>query len=228
MIDLDAATDRTPVGGVPVLHGDDPRRWRRRLVWTLVVLLLGTAGYYGVSLLQVHAAGRADDARPVDALVVMGAAQYDGTPSPQLQSRLDHVIELWQAGYASTIVVTGGKQPLDRFTEAEASAAYLIERGVPESVIVRENTSRNTYDSLVGVRRLLAERGFGSALLVSEPYHMLRTKLIAEELGLEAFVSATRTSPLSRRMELRREAKEAAGVALGRIIGFDRLLQLTG
>ena len=193
-----------------------------------MVLLLGTAGYYGVSLLQVHAAGRADDARPVDALVVMGAAQYDGTPSPQLQSRLDHVIELWRAGYASTIVVTGGKQPLDRFTEAEASAAYLIERGVPESVIVRENTSRNTYDSLVGVRRLLAERGFGSALLVSEPYHMLRTKLIAEELGLEAFVSATRTSPLSRRMELRREAKEAAGVALGRIIGFDRLLQLTG
>ena len=90
-------------------------------------------GYFSVSYYQVWSTGRSDQARAVDAIVVMGAAQYDGEPSPQLAARLDHVAELWPRGLAPLVVVTGGNRPGDRFTEAEASAAYLVERGVPEA-----------------------------------------------------------------------------------------------
>ena len=105
-----------------------PPSWRCSLV-----------GYYAVSFLQVWSTGRSDQARPVDAIVVMGAAQYDGEPSPQLAARLDHVVELWPQGLAPLVVVTGGNRPGDRFTEAEASAAYLTERGVPADAIVLED-----------------------------------------------------------------------------------------
>ena len=97
---------------------------------------------------QVHATGRSDQARPVDAIVVMGAAQYDGRPSPQLAARLDHVAELWAEGLAEVMVVTGGNQPGDRFTEAEASANYLIDRGVPAESILQEDASHSSYASL--------------------------------------------------------------------------------
>jgi len=160
--------------------------------------------------------------------VVMGAAQYDGRPSPQLQARLDHALELWNQGLSEVVVVTGGKLPGDRFTEAEASAQYLVDRGVPADAILQERASHNSYDSLVGVRDIVRSHGLGSVLLVSDPFHSLRIRLVAEELGLTAYVSPTRTSPVDGGAALLRQAKEAAGIALGRIIGFDRLLSITG
>ena len=221
----------TPVGGVPIIEGlpvARAHRWRRRILRTIVLLLLIGVVYYGVTLFQVWTVGRSDQARPVDAIVVMGAAQYDGTPSPQLRARLDHVVTLWDAGLAGVVVVTGGNQPGDRFTEASASAAYLVDHGVPESAILEENASHNSYDSLVGVRDLLRARGLDTVLLVSDPFHSLRIRLVAQELGLTAYVSPTRTSPVQGKSAYAREMKEAAGIALGRIIGFDRLLSLTG
>ena len=139
--------DATPVGDDPADPG------RRRPDGAIAAAAGGAApgaagrrcssssavvGYYLVSLYQVWSTGRSDQARPVDAIVVMGAAQYDGDPSPQLAARLDHVAELWPQGLAPLVVVTGGNQPGDRFTEAEASAAYLVERGVPADAIVLE------------------------------------------------------------------------------------------
>lgn len=221
----------TPVGGVPIIEGIPVLRahpWRRRILRTVVLLVLAGVVYYGVTLFQVLSVGRSDQAQPVDAIVVMGAAQYDGTPSPQLQARLDHVITLWAEGLADVVVVTGGNQPGDRFTEASASAAYLVEHGVPENVILRENTSHNSYDSLVGVRDVLRARDLSTVLLVSDPFHSLRIRLIAQELGLTAYVSPTRTSPVQGRSSYAREAKEAAGIAVARIIGFERLLSITG
>jgi uncharacterized SAM-binding protein YcdF (DUF218 family) len=197
-------------------------------MWVLVVLLLGGAIYYGITYLQVHATGQSDQARAVDAIVVMGAAQYDGRPSPLLQARLDHALDLWNQGLAPLMVVTGGKQPGDRFTEASSSAAYLTERGVPADAILQENVAQNSYDSLSGVADLLAFHGAHRVLLVSDPFHSLRIKLTAEELGMEAYVSPTRTSPVRGGQAVRRELKEAAGVALGRIVGFRRLLAITG
>lgn len=191
----------------------------------VVVVLLGTL-YLGASLLQVWSTGRADDRGPVDAIVVMGAAQYDGRPSPQLAARLDHVLEIWPEGVAPLIVVTGGNIPGDRFTEAEASADYLTEGGVPEDAIVRENNGSNSQESLTSVAELLETRNASEVLIVTDPYHALRSRLIAEELGLDASVSSTDTSVVTGFDNVKRHVQEAGGVAIGRVIGFDRLSDL--
>jgi uncharacterized SAM-binding protein YcdF (DUF218 family) len=221
--------DPTPVGLIEPIRmeerGEGGGR-RRVLRWVLlgvglVVVLL--VGYYLVSLFQVWSTGRSDQARPVDAIVVMGAAQYDGEPSPQLAARLDHVVELWPQGQAPIVVVTGGNQPGDRFTEAEASANYLIERGVPADAILQEGAGRSSYESLRAVSDLLEARGLSSILIVTDPYHALRSRLTAEDVGLTAYVSPTPTSVVTGGESFARHVEEAAGVALGRIIGFDSL-----
>jgi uncharacterized SAM-binding protein YcdF (DUF218 family) len=228
-------TDRTPVGIIRPIPpdgdrraGDDdgpPRRPRalRRAVLAGVLVLVVVFGYYLVSLYQVWSTGRGDQARPVDAIVVMGAAQYDGEPSPQLAARLDHVVEMWPQGIAPLVVVTGGNQPGDRFTEAEASARYLVDRGVPEDAVVLENEGGNSYESLEGVAGLLGERGLSDVLIVTDPYHSLRSRLIAEDLGLTAYVSPTPSSVVTGGESLVRHFQEAAGVSVGRLVGFDRL-----
>jgi uncharacterized SAM-binding protein YcdF (DUF218 family) len=184
--------------------------------------------YYGVNLFQVWSVGNSDQARPVDAIVVLGAAQYDGRPSPQLRARLDHVVELWKLGVAPLVVVTGGNQPGDRFTEASASATYLAQHGVTSAAILQENRGHSSWESLVGVARLLEERDSSRVLLVSDPFHSLRIRLVAQELGLTAYVSPTRTSPVRGAAAVMKDLKEAVGISLGRLIGFKRLFSLTG
>lgn len=183
--------------------------------------------YYAVNVVLVVRAGRDDEAAPVDAIVVLGAAQYDGRPSPQLAARLDHVVTLWNQGLADRVVVTGGNQPGDRFTEASASRDYLVERGVPDAAIVAEDASHNTFDSLAAVADLL-EPGSRRVLLVTDPFHTARAELIADEVGLDARSSPTPTSVVGGWQSFRLELKEAAGISLGRIIGFRRLTDLTG
>jgi len=194
----------------------------------LIAGLIAGIAIGGYAAYRIWDQGNRDERTPADAVVVMGAAQYDGRPSPQLAARLDHVVQLWGEDLAPVVVVTGGKRPGDRFTEAEASARYLEARGVPASAILMETEAHNSYDSLVGVHELLAARGDDRVLLVSDPYHSLRIRLVAEELGFEAYVSPTRTSPVRRGQALRKELEEAAGTSLGRLIGFDRLLSITG
>lgn len=220
-----AVADPTPVGGIAIVR---QRRWPRRLMVTAIVVVLSAVGYYTVTLYQVHTTGQSDQTRNVDAIVVMGAAQYDGRPSPLLAARLDHAVELWSQGVATLMVVTGGSQPGDRFTEAEASANYLIDRGVPAEAILQEGASHSTYASLEAVTSLLHNRGLFRVLLVTDPFHSLRTRLTAQELGLVAYVSPTRVSPVRGNAATARELQEAAGIALGRLIGFKRLLSITG
>ena len=204
------------------------RRWSRRFLRGLLVVVVAMIVYYLVSLYQVWSVGRADQLEPVDAIVVMGAAQYDGRPSPQLAARLDHVVDLWPQGYAPLVVVTGGNQPGDRFTEASASSAYLVERGVPADAILSEDRGSSSYESLASVAELLRERGLGEIMIVTDPYHALRSREIAEEVGLTARVSSTDTSVVTGSDSFGRHLQEAAGVALGRVIGFDRLSGLVG
>jgi uncharacterized SAM-binding protein YcdF (DUF218 family) len=205
------------------------RRSRRILIaGGLVVIFL--IGYYLVSLFQVYATGSNDQARAVDAIVVMGAAQYDGRPSPQLAARLDHVAELWPRELAPIVIVTGGNQPGDRFTEAEASAAYLVERGIPEASIVLEDSGATSFESLERVVGLLAgnaESADSSVLVVTDPYHSLRSRLIAEEVGMTAYTSPTNTSVVTGVRSFERHIREAGGVAIGRVMGFGRLSELT-
>ena len=223
--------DETPIGivrpmaeGTPAPPGGRRRRnhLRRGLLAALLVVVV-VVGYYAVSLFQVWSTGRSDYTGKAEAIVVMGAAQYDGRPSPQLAARLDHVVELWRQDRAPLVVVTGGKRTGDRFTEAQASARYLEERGVPTGSIVLEDQGANSYDSLRGVAQQLHARGLHEVVIVTDPYHALRSKLIAEQLGLKAHVSPTPTSVVQGREQFSRELKEAAGVALGRLIGFQHI-----
>jgi len=212
-----------------VVHAETPwwqigPSWNRVLIGVFFVLFV----YYGVTLIQVMAAGRQHGSPQVDAIVVLGAAQYDGRPSPQLAARLDHVLTLWNDHVAQTVVVTGGKRPGDRFTEAQASRNYLVERGVPERSILMEDGGSTTYESLEAVAEILVA-GIGSeVVVVTDPYHAFRSKLTAEEVGLNAHASATPTSVVTGWSSLRRQVFEAAGVSVGRLVGFDRLSELTG
>ncbi len=201
-----------------------PRFVGRRILRVVLVMMLAGAAYYAVSFWQVWSTGRSDQARNVDAIVVMGAAQYDGRPSPQLAARLDHAVQLFEGGFAPQVVVTGGNQEGDRFTEASASAQYLVDRGVPESVIVQEDAGSTTQESLERARALVSA---DTVLVVTDPYHALRSRLTAEEVGFTAYVSPAPDSVVGGSTGLRREIAEAAGVAVGRIIGFERLSVLT-
>ena len=201
--------------------------WRRFIGIVTVVSLLAVT-YYAVSLFQVWSTGRNQSVSPADAIVVMGAAQYDGRPSPQLQARLDHALALWEFGVAPTVIVTGGNQPGDRFTEAESSRRYLVDKGVPDAAILSEDTGRSSWQSIKAVVEISRSRGIGRLILVSDPFHSLRIKLMVEELGLRATTSSTGTSPVRGSQALMRHLEEAAGVALGRIIGFEQVEFLTG
>jgi uncharacterized SAM-binding protein YcdF (DUF218 family) len=180
--------------------------------------------YLTVTLLQVWTASHREQARPVQAIVVLGAAQYNGTPSPDLKARLDHAFDLWQRKLSDTIVVTGGKQPGDRVTEATSAANYLEGRGVPDTAVLREVSGRDSWQSLAASALFLKERGRLTVLLVSDPFHNERISLMAGELGLRPYVSPTRTSPIKGTSRLSYFGKETVEVALGRIIGFRRLV----
>jgi uncharacterized SAM-binding protein YcdF (DUF218 family) len=222
--DTSEITAPTPVvADAPARSG---RRWGRGIAIALAAIFGFFALYIGITFVQVWLASRHDGAKAADAIVVLGAAQYDGRPSPVLTARLDHALDLWKQGLAPIIVVTGGKRPGDRFTEATASANYLLERGVPDDKVLREVQGTNSWESLAAAARILRERGLSEVILVSDPYHALRIGGIARELGLTAHVSPTRTSGISNSSELKHMVKETGAVALGRIIGYRRLLRL--
>jgi len=140
--------------------------------------------------------GNQDDGRPADAIVVLGAAQYNGVPSPIYRARLDHAIDLFDEGLAPALVMTGGKVPGDKTTEAQAGRQYAISKGVPADAILVEDHGRTTLESLRTVAAMLRDRGAHSAVFVSDRTHMLRVLRIAHDEGIEAFGSPTRTSPI--------------------------------
>ena len=199
-----------------------PGRPLRRWLWRglLVILALGLA-YVSVTFVQVWLASRRDAARSADAIVVLGAAQYDCVPSPVLEKRLDHALDLYEDGVAPRIVVTGGKRAGDRCTEAEAGALYLLDHGVPDENILREVKGTNTWESIAASAAFLGERGYDRVVLVTDDYHALRVRAIADELGLEPVVS-----PVGDSATLRELAKETGAVAVGRVVGFRRLVDI--
>jgi uncharacterized SAM-binding protein YcdF (DUF218 family) len=221
--DSDDSDDRAGSGD----DGGSSRRRRpaRRVVRVgfqvaLGVLLAGMA-YVAVTFLQVWEASRSDDVRPSDAIVVLGAAQYDCEPSPVLRSRLDHALELYTDRVAPRIVVTGGRQALDRCTEAKAGADYLRAKGVPDADIMLEVKGSNTWESIAASANFLTEDGYTRVVLVTDDYHALRVRAIADELGLEPVVS-----PVGDDATFRELARETGAVAVGRVVGFRRLVQI--
>lgn len=199
----------------------------RRTASTLaIVALIAAAAYVALTFLEVWLASRRDEARPAQAIVVLGAAQYNGRPSAVLRARLEHAAGLWRAEVAPVVVVTGGKRPGDRFTEATASAAYLHRLGVPDTAILREVQGRTSWDSLAAAAAFLHRRGIRRVVLVSDPFHAARIRAMGRELGLEAYTSPTRTSPIRGGAALRQMGREALIVSLGRIVGYRRLMRI--
>lgn len=209
------------------VYSDSGTRGRKRVLIRIVVIValfcllyeLGTA-------IDVWKQGRQDQARAADAIVVLGAAQFDGTPSAVLRSRLDHAYDLWDEGLAPIIVVTGGKIPGDSTTEASAGADYLIARGVPDAQILREVQGRSTFEELSAVRLILTERSLRSAILVSDRFHAARTRDIASDLGLDAFTSPAPKSPIGGSARVFYYGRETFAVSVGRIVGYDRIERL--
>ncbi len=203
------------------------RRLLRLSVRAMVILFLIGAAYLLITFVQVVWASGRESHRPAQAIIVLGAAQYDGRPSPVLQGRLSHAVELYEQGVARVIVVTGGKKPGDRFTEAAAGYEYLRAHDVPESAILREENGGNTWEQLAAATRFLRKRHIDDVVLVSDDYHAYRLDRIAHELGLRAQVSPVDPG-LSFGGEVKAYGRETAAVALGRIIGFRRLVNLDG
>lgn len=201
------------------------RRWLRVGIRTGLILVGALCAYLIITFFQVWAASSGDAHDPADAIVVLGAAQYDGTPSPVLQRRLDHAVDLYESDIANLIVVTGGNQPGDRFTEAAASYAYLRSEGIPDPHILREEQGTNTWEQLAAVARFLEPRGIVDVILVSDDYHALRLDKTAEEVGLNAQVSPI-DSGLSFTGQAEAFVRETGAVAIGRVIGFRRLVNL--
>jgi uncharacterized SAM-binding protein YcdF (DUF218 family) len=158
---------------------------------SIVVLL------WALLILTIFLFSRRDEARPADAVVVLGAAQYDGRPSPVLRARLDHALQLYDDGIAPRLIFTGGVGIGDTVSEAEVSRRYAVRAGVPDSAILTERAGLSSVESMSAVAELMREADLRTAVLVSDPFHMLRLRILASHHGFTAHSSPTRTSPIS-------------------------------
>lgn len=181
-----------PFFAIPTARPGRPH-WVRRLV---VGVLLVAALIVGGTAFRVWQEARVDDRRPVDVVVVLGAAQYDGSPSPIFASRLRHAQLLYEQGVAASIVTVGGRRAGDGFTEADAGRRYLVGRGVPGRVVTSVGEGSDTLGSLRAVAKVAGTAGWHSALLVSDPWHSLRARTMARDAGLPSWTSPTRSGPV--------------------------------
>jgi len=177
------------------------------IIFAIPLLLLSLVG-------AIYWQARTDEATRVDAIVVLGAAQWNGRPTDVLRARLDHALDLYEGGFAPYVIVTGGKQAGDAYTEAETSRNYLVERGVPEAAILLENTSHNTWGNIEGIHQIEAARDIHSLLIVSDGFHLFRAEMMARHAGFEVHSSAAPGSPIGKwsTNEFSYVLRETAGV----------------
>jgi uncharacterized SAM-binding protein YcdF (DUF218 family) len=175
-------------------------RFARRVLAVLVAVVFV---FWIVSLSAVFTWSNRDEARPAQAIVVLGAAQYAGKPSPVLRARLDHGLDLWNRRLAPLLILTGGTGVGDTTSEAAVGRTYARKHGVPDTAILEEDAGRTTSESMRAVAGILEVRGLQSALLVSDPFHMLRLRILARRFGFTPYTSPTQTSPISPNREER-------------------------
>lgn len=169
----------------------------------LTIVVVGIFALWVVSAAAVLIWSSRDEARPAQAIVVLGAAQYAGKPSPVLRARLDHALDLWNRRLATLLILTGGTGSGDTTSEAAVGRTYARKHGVPDSAILVESEGRTTSESMKAVAGMLEVRGLQSALLVSDPFHMLRLRILARRFGFTPYTSPTQTSPISPNREQR-------------------------
>lgn len=191
----------------------------RASVGALVVVL----AYVVVTAAQIWWTSRQNAAPHSAAIIVLGAAEYDGTPSPVLEARLAHALALWRAKVAGLIVVTGGKEAGDRYTEAGVSARWLEARKVPVPDVVEENRGRDSYQSVSAASRSLGHLGTEGVVMVTDPFNEYRVVAIASRSGMTPYPSPTRTSPIRGTAVVSYFAQEVLAVGVGRIVGYRAL-----
>jgi len=196
-----------------------PLRWALRIVLLVVAAIVL---YFVVTLVQVWLTSRHYEPHPAGAILVMGAAQYDCVPSPDLRARLDQALTLYRRRDAPLIMVTGYKEPGDRCTEAQSGAMYLESKGVPARDILQAGGD-NTYENIAAAAPVLQHHGATVVLVTTDPFHEARSMAIASDLSLSPSPTPTQSSPITGWSTVPYFLKEAAGVGLGRIIGYDHL-----
>jgi uncharacterized SAM-binding protein YcdF (DUF218 family) len=196
-----------------------PVRWALRIV---LLVLAAVVLYFAVTLVQVWLTSRHYEPHPAGAILVMGAAQYDCVPSPDLRARLDQALTLYRQHYAHLIMVTGYKEPGDRCTEAESGAMYLENKGVPAGDILQAGGD-NTYENIAAAAPTLERHDAKVVLVTTDPFHEARSMAIASTLSLSPSPTPTQTSPITGWSTVPYFLKEAVGVGLGRIIGYNHL-----
>lgn len=192
------------------------RRWLVRVVVGTALIAALVVGGTGFRVWQV---ARTDDRNRADIVVVLGAAQYDGRPSSILQARLEHAKRLYEQDVAPVVVTVGGRRIGDTFTEAEAGRMYLMEQGLPRDALQPVETGGDTLTSLRAVAELARERGWESAVIVSDPWHSLRARRMARDEGLAAWASPTRQGPAvqTRQTQVRYILRETAAMLYYRL-----------
>ena len=196
-----------------------PLRFAIRIFFLLLTALVV---YFAVCLVQVWLTSRQYDPHAADAIMVMGAAQYDGVPSPDLAARLSEALKLFNDKDSSLIMVTGGKEKGDVYTEAQAGTTYLHDHGVPLGDILQAG-GNTTYQNVAEAAPVLLARHATTVLVTTDPFHEDRSMAISSSLGLTPSPTPTQTSPITGWSTVPYFLKEAVGVGLGRIIGFNHL-----
>ncbi len=192
-----------------------------RRVFSLVVAAIVV--YFGVTLYQVY--HEATSARPVNSqvIVVMGSAEYNGTPSRDLAARLNEAYSLFNKGYANLIFLTGGSLPGDKYSEAGVGETYLAAKGVPTTAMVADGVGLDTWQSLSSVATLLSTRGIKSVIVVSDGFHLLRCTQILTSLGFKTSAAAAANSPVKGVQLAIDYGRETIAVAAARIVGYKLL-----
>lgn len=176
-------------------YGDKRRGHRKWVIAIAAILALAAIISLGF-MAAIYAQARTDEARPVDAIVILGAAQFNGRPTEVFSARLQHGLDLYNEGYAPWIIVTGGKQDTDVYTEADTAETWLLDRGVPQSAILKETVGRDTWENLQGAKEAGDPYDIETILIVSDGFHLFRAERMANALGFESYSSPAPDSPI--------------------------------
>lgn len=190
----------------------------RRIFWAVVVLIAaGIALYLASVTVRIQEQSILDEARAADVIIIMGAAEYRGRPSPVLRARLDHGLDLFRRGLAPRIMTTGGAGGDPVHTEGEVGRAYLVRNGVPSEAIIVEAEGESTVHTLVAAAEMMERMNLKSAVVVSDGYHIFRAKKILQDRGLQVFGSPRPEAPRRPALEWWLYARQAIGYFLWRI-----------
>lgn len=171
-------------------------RFRYGLLLLLILALLAGAWFEWSLYKAIRRQAQQDEARPAGAIVIFGAAEYNGAPSPVFKARLDHALDLDDLSLAPLIITTGGSGGDPHFTEGGVARDYLIQQGVAEAKIVADTRSDTTYDSVRAVAQLLRAHHAQTCIAVSDGFHLYRIKLMFRALGITAYTSPDPASPI--------------------------------